>query len=83
MLEDEHEDSAQLRVSVQDTGIGLSPQEVRTLFQAFSQADNSLARQPGGTGLGLVISKRLIEQMGGGNRCRQHPGRGLAVLDQP
>ncbi len=65
MLEDEHEDSAQLRISVQDTGIGLSPQDVRTLFQAFSQADNSLARQPGGTGLGLVISKRLIEQMGG------------------
>lgn len=64
MLEEEHEDRVQLRISIQDTGIGLSSQDVRALFQAFSQADNSLSRQPGGTGLGLVISKRLIEQMG-------------------
>jgi len=76
MLEDEHEDSAQLRISVQDTGIGLSPQDVRALFQAFSQADNSLARQPGGTGLGLVISKRLIEQMGGEIGVDSTPGEG-------
>ena len=76
MLEDEQEDSAQLRISVQDTGIGLSPQDVRTLFQAFSQADNSLARQPGGTGLGLVISKRLIEQMGGEIGVDSTPGEG-------
>lgn len=76
MLEDEHEDCAQLRISVQDTGIGLSPQDVRTLFQAFSQADNSLARQPGGTGLGLVISKRLIEQMGGEIGVDSTPGEG-------
>ncbi|POG06102.1 hybrid sensor histidine kinase/response regulator [Pseudomonas putida] len=76
MLEDEQDDSAQLRISVQDTGIGLSPQDVRTLFQAFSQADNSLARQPGGTGLGLVISKRLIEQMGGEIGVDSTPGEG-------
>ena len=63
-------------VSVQDTGIGLSPQDVRTLFQAFSQADNSLSRQPGGTGLGLVISKRLIEQMGGEIGVDSTPGEG-------
>ena len=65
MVEDERTDRAQLRISVQDTGIGLTDQDLRSLFQAFSQADNSLSRQPGGTGLGLVISKRLIEQMGG------------------
>ena len=65
MLEDESADHAQLRISVQDTGIGLSDDDLRALFQAFSQADNSLSRQAGGTGLGLVISKRLIEQMGG------------------
>ena len=76
MLEDETEDSVQLRISVQDTGIGLSSQDVRALFQAFSQADNSLSRQPGGTGLGLVISKRLIEQMGGEIGVDSTPGEG-------
>ncbi|WP_109512057.1 ATP-binding protein [Pseudomonas ovata] len=76
MVEEETEDSAQLRISVQDTGIGLSSQDVRALFQAFSQADNSLSRQPGGTGLGLVISKRLIEQMGGEIGVDSTPGVG-------
>lgn len=78
MLEDDGEDesNAQLRISVQDTGIGLSNEDVRALFQAFSQADNSLSRQPGGTGLGLVISKRLVEQMGGEIGVDSTPGEG-------
>ncbi|WPN48424.1 response regulator [Pseudomonas sp. P8_241] len=76
MLEEDREDSVQLRISIQDTGIGLSNQDVRALFQAFSQADNSLSRQPGGTGLGLVISKRLIEQMGGEIGVESTPGEG-------
>ncbi|WP_369958969.1 response regulator [Pseudomonas benzenivorans] len=76
MLEDESADRAQLRISVQDTGIGLSDEDLRALFQAFSQADNSLSRQAGGSGLGLVISKRLIEQMGGEIGVDSSPGQG-------
>ncbi len=76
MLEDESEDRVQLRISVQDTGVGLSEEDLRALFKAFSQADNSLSRQAGGTGLGLVISKRLIEQMGGEIGVASTPGEG-------
>lgn len=76
MVEDESDDRAQLRISVQDTGVGLSDDDLRALFQAFSQADNSLSRQAGGTGLGLVISKRLIEQMGGEIGVDSNPGSG-------
>src|SRR3546814_19836066 len=65
MVEDDNTDRAQLRISVPDTGIGLTDQDLRALFQAFSPADNSMSRQPGGTGLGLGIFKRLHEQMGG------------------
>ncbi len=76
MLEEETADSAQLRISVRDTGIGLADEDLRALFQAFSQADNSMTRQAGGTGLGLVISKRLIEQMGGEIGVDSTPGEG-------
>lgn len=76
MVEDETADSAQLRISVVDTGIGLSDEDLRALFQTFSQVDNSLSRQAGGTGLGLVISKRLIEQMGGEIGVESTPGEG-------
>jgi signal transduction histidine kinase/CheY-like chemotaxis protein len=54
-----------LQFSVKDTGIGIAPDQLNKLFNAFTQADTSIHRQYGGTGLGLVISQELITQMGG------------------
>lgn len=65
MLEDESENDARVRVSLQDTGIGLSPEEQRRLFHAFTQADTSATREFGGIGLGLAMCKKLAEHMGG------------------
>ncbi len=65
-----------LLVSVADTGIGIAPEAFDRLFQSFAQVDSSMTRQFGGTGLGLVISKRLAEAMGGDIRVESYIGRG-------
>ena len=64
-LIEKSEEQATLRFSVRDSGIGMTKEQQGKLFQAFSQADSSTTRKYGGTGLGLTISKRLVEMMGG------------------
>jgi signal transduction histidine kinase/FixJ family two-component response regulator len=75
----EEDFSVFLHFTVSDTGIGIPPDQIETIFESFKQADDSTTRQYGGTGLGLAISKQLVNMMGGRIWVESELGKGSTV----
>ncbi|GAB4243154.1 MAG: hypothetical protein OHK0028_21690 [Deltaproteobacteria bacterium] len=75
-LESRNDSEVVVRFSVRDTGIGIPREAREKIFASFTQADGSTTRKFGGTGLGLTISRQLVEMMGGTIRVESEPGRG-------
>ena len=73
-------DGSFLRFTVKDTGIGMTKEQIGSLFSAFQQADNSTTRKYGGTGLGLSISKSIVEQMNGRIWVESEPQKGSVFI---
>jgi CheY-like chemotaxis protein len=71
---------SELRIEIADTGIGISPEQQARLFNAFEQAESGTSREYGGTGLGLVISKRIVDLMGGNIWVESELGKGSRFI---
>jgi signal transduction histidine kinase len=74
--ESDGEEQTTIHFAVRDTGIGIPPERQKEIFSAFTQADNSMTREYGGTGLGLTISRHLVEMLGGQIWLESEPGKG-------
>jgi len=73
-------DICTLQISVSDTGIGVTPEQQKKIFDSFEQAESSTTRKYGGTGLGLAISKRIVEMMGGDISVQSEPEKGSTFI---
>lgn len=71
-----NQETRELHFDIQDTGIGMTSDQIKRIFERFSQADSSISKEYGGTGLGLSISKRLVELMDGSITVSSIPGSG-------
>ncbi|HKK02230.1 MAG TPA: ATP-binding protein, partial [Desulfuromonadales bacterium] len=79
-VENDSADEVELSVSVVDTGIGIAAERQTVIFESFVQADDSITRNHGGTGLGLTMCKSLLTLMGGQLRCESIPGEGSTFI---
>ena len=80
VLEEENNELCTLKITVKDSGIGISPEQQTKLFTSFQQAENNISRKFGGTGLGLAISKRVVEMMDGKIWVESDLGKGASFI---
>ncbi|MEH6662604.1 MAG: ATP-binding protein [Parasphingorhabdus sp.] len=73
-------DDRKIEITITDTGIGIDRTRQKEIFDEFVQADSSVVRRFGGSGLGLTISQRLLEVLGGGISCESEPGKGTSFI---
>lgn len=78
-LVSDFDDAQEIEILVKDTGIGMEPEFIKRLFDNFSQEYDSVSRKYGGTGLGMSISKKLVDQMGGYFNVKSEKGRGSSI----